>query len=302
MKKTLSLILAIFICLTALYACETDTPDTSGSDESIEAQSTAISYDEVSYFIPGGDESATEESQTENSEPNDPSTESSAEASKPAETSKPTETSQPPVQQTGEFEIKSKTYDYEGNNLAILNIKNETNRNYSLTIKASYLDVDNKILKTETQKWEQFASGYQKYFMFRPGIRFDKFTYEIEEKEFHGECPLCNFTVDKIDVKKGKTFLPELVAVGDTTKFPAILAQVQTKNNNAKALEVGKLTLITIGNDGEIFNIFTTGNKRYKRDEESYRTFIIYCPKENDLIWPDVLKGNINMIPIVETN
>ncbi len=57
MKKNLSLILAVLMCLTALCACTTDTPDTSGvSGASVDEPSTAISYDEVSYFVPGGDE------------------------------------------------------------------------------------------------------------------------------------------------------------------------------------------------------------------------------------------------------
>ncbi len=89
MKKALSLILAIFICLTVLYACATGTPDTSGSsDSSFYGPSTAISYDEVSYFIPGGDDSSAEESQTDNSDESSEA-ESSAEDSKPEESSKP---------------------------------------------------------------------------------------------------------------------------------------------------------------------------------------------------------------------
>ncbi len=101
MKKTLSLILAALISLTAFYACATDTPDT---DESVDTPSTAISYDEVSYFVPGGDDFSAEESKS--SEPNDTSEESSADDSQPSETSKT------PEQLSGKFEVKVAKYDY----------------------------------------------------------------------------------------------------------------------------------------------------------------------------------------------
>ena len=45
---------------------------------------------------------------------------------------------------TGDFSVKEKVYDYEGNNIAILDVTNNTNKDLAVTITCTYLDGEGK--------------------------------------------------------------------------------------------------------------------------------------------------------------
>ena len=68
----------------------------------------------------------------------------------------------------------------------IMNIENQTDKNITLTITAEFKDSKGNVLKTETRKVEGFPANYRNYVVFQPGIKFDKFTYEIKTSSFSG--------------------------------------------------------------------------------------------------------------------
>lgn len=119
-------------------------------------------------------------------------------ATKPVET-KPAETkpvvttpatkpanSEPVETNKGGMLVKQKVYDYHGNNVAILDITNQTEKTYVLTIKGNYKDASGNVIKTETRVFDGYPAGYQNYFVFNPGIPFDSFSFELSGKEFSG--------------------------------------------------------------------------------------------------------------------
>ena len=87
---------------------------------------------------------------------------------------------------TGNLVVKEKKYDYKGANVMIMNIENQTDKNITLTITAEFKDSKGNVLKTETRKVEGFPANYRNYVVFQPGIKFDKFTYEIKTSSFSG--------------------------------------------------------------------------------------------------------------------
>jgi len=99
---------------------------------------------------------------------------------------------QPPVEDpdiptTGKLVIKEKKYDYNGANVMILDVENQSDKNINLTINVKYQDGSGKTLKTETRKIEGFPANYRNYVIFNPGIKFDKFTFEVKTSAFSGE-------------------------------------------------------------------------------------------------------------------
>ena len=102
-----------------------------------------------------------------------------------------TETNPPvdndPVPTTGKLVVKEKKYDYNGANVMILNVENQSNKNLTLTMTAKYSDVNGKTLKTETRKIEGFPANYRNYVILQPGIKFDKFSFEVKASAFGGE-------------------------------------------------------------------------------------------------------------------
>ena len=69
-------------------------------------------------------------------------------------------------QTTGEFSVKAKKYAFEGNDLLILDIHNQTNKNCNIDITVNYKDESGNVVKTEKQNFTGFAADYQNYFLF----------------------------------------------------------------------------------------------------------------------------------------
>ena len=105
-----------------------------------------------------------------------------------------------PIPTTGKLVIKEKKYDYNGANVMILNVENQSNKNLTLTITAKYLDGSGKTLKTETRKVEGFPANYRNYVVLQPGIKFDKFSFEVKTSAYSGET-LMKYITTGTDVK-----------------------------------------------------------------------------------------------------
>lgn len=97
------------------------------------------------------------------------------------------ETSKVPV--SGEFVVSDKKYNYNGANLELLHVENQTNRNYNVTIHGTYLDESGETIKEETQTFEAFPAGWSNYFIFYPYPRttFEDFIYTIDMEECTGD-------------------------------------------------------------------------------------------------------------------
>lgn len=88
------------------------------------------------------------------------------------------------------FVVRDREYDYRDgdNRLIVLQVENQTDKNYTITINGQYLDKNGSILKEENQTFEGFEAGWKNYFFFVPEIPFERFTYTLETEEYSGEC------------------------------------------------------------------------------------------------------------------
>jgi len=110
---------------------------------------------------------------------------------------------QPPVEDpdiptTGKLVIKEKKYDYNGANVMILNVENQSDKNINLTINAKYLDASGKTLYAENRMIEGFPANYRNYVVFEPGLKFDKFTYEVKTSSYSGPAYMQYLTTGSI--------------------------------------------------------------------------------------------------------
>ncbi|MBR6506682.1 MAG: hypothetical protein IKT37_03665 [Clostridia bacterium] len=188
MKRAIIILLLLALTLAMATSCE----DGNSKDKYEESN-----YDNISVFQPPDNES---ENETENG-------------------------SASPL--TGEFTVKDKVYDFRGNNIAIVSVKNGTNKDYSVTIKGSFLDKDGNVLKTETQTLDQYSAGYENYFLFEPNIAFDKFTYEIETSEADGPFFAKYFDFKYNGLNYTPTVIHSLMAQGDYTRYPTVNADLR---------------------------------------------------------------------------
>ena len=229
---------------------------------------TEASYDSVSEFVPDG--VSREETENSNS-------------------------------LTGEFVVKEKKYVYKGNDLVVLNVENNTNKNYVVTITGTYLDAKGKVLKTETRTFDQFSAGYSNNFLFEPNMTFDKFEYKLETSEADGP-----FYADKLEYKYNGLreipyYIPEQISKGDYTMYPSLLASFSYKYTgdadvqaDIKWLLVNESgQIVYIAEKSRIINV-GQGFDRY------FDTVVLYT-LEGDLVLPDEWKGDIQAIPILQS-
>lgn len=141
-------------------------------------------------------EATTKTPQTE-AKPTETTTKTPQTDPKPTETTtkapqtepKPTETQpqEDPPQQSGQFSVKEKKYDYNGANVTILQVENKSQQAYTITITGKFKDSSGKVIKTESKTFEGFPAGWSNYFIFQPGVKYSSVSWNMSTDVFNGE-------------------------------------------------------------------------------------------------------------------
>ena len=147
------------------------------------------------------------------------------------------------AEMTGDFSVKEKVYDYEGNNIAILDVTNNTNKDLAVTITCTYLDGEGKELGSDTQSFGQYSAGYQNYHLFNPGFAFERVSYQLEVEEPTEPMYAKNitFVVHSISEYKGLTQdeLNNLDPDANPVYHPALYAKQGYSNGNSMDVAIG---------------------------------------------------------------
>ena len=270
MKRITALIFVLLI--TLLCACEIKGTDNSADINTSYTMDDLESYDNESLFIPP----------TETSD--NVSTDVNEDASDPDKT-----------EQADGFMIKNKKYSYEGTDLVILDVKNQTDKNYTLTINGSYLDKDGNVIKTETQTFEGFCAGMQNYFLFQPKITFDKFTYTVEMIEYKEECLMSYFKL--LDAKLTLKYSSANFINGDTKMYPTIFASLHEYNSHSEMLVLYK-NVIVIDQHDQIYTIQYRYNTIQAQNEtQGWDDYELYYElTDGEITWPDELEGDVKIL------
>lgn len=201
---------------------------------------------------------------------------------------------------TGEFVVKEKKYVFEGNDLVVVSVENNTNKNYSVTITGTYLDAEGKVLKTETRTFDQFSAGYSNNFLFQPNMTFDKFEYKVETSETEGP-----FYADKLEYKYNGLreipyYIPEQISKGDYTMYPAVLASFSYKYTGDVPVQAD-IKWLLINESGNI--VYIAEKSRIidvGQGFDRYFDTVVFYTLEDKLVWEDEWKGDIQAIPILQ--
>lgn len=90
--------------------------------------------------------------------------------------------------------VKEKKYEYNGENVEILSVENQTDEAYTIRINGYFLDEDGNKITALSKTFEGFAAEYQDYFVFQPGVKYDSFSCELTAENFDGET-LANYII-----------------------------------------------------------------------------------------------------------
>jgi len=214
------------------------------------------------------------------------------------------------------FSIKGKRYTYKGNavmeqwapnvypagEVLLLHVTNETDTNYSATLTVTYLGENGEKIKTEKQTFEQFAAGYQRYFLFTPESDYASYTCELSLTQYTGEIYVDKISCEFANLEERDFWIDALQMQDDLTKYPSVLANFTVKQLPHPELKISRIIII-FDNTGEIYLIRKVGNNKYDAKTEStekYFSFSVYQTTEKELVWPEELTGEINGIVIYD--
>ncbi len=272
MKKILIFGLAVLLITTMLMSCEKEPDYTVQSDDPID------NYDNESRVVLEGTD--TEGSSVQ----------------------QPTEK---------EFIVKGKKYVYQflenipAEEVVVLNVSNETEVNYEVTVNMTYLDENDAVLKEESQTYQDIAAGHSTYFVFRPKISFADYRYTLSVKEYEGECYLSNivpyeWNVEDADLMVWKAHVGELVMQGEYAMYNQLTTKVPFKNENDIFIYV-KMYIIVFDNQGEIAFLASTAKQTNAGELIRADTTIYYTLDDistNRKTWPEHLQGDLQAIVI----
>ena len=294
MKKILTLTLAILLCLSVFAGCNTpQTPDDSNTPEP--PKDVIDDYDnenEIEVEIGGDDEGNKNNENNNNQNENNPDDEGKDPDNQPVTGPEHTNT-------IGKFVAKDKTYAYQGNNVTIIKLENQSEANCTVTIHAKFLSADGTVLKTETQSFEGFPAGWQNHFVFMPQIQYDAMEYTLDVKQYTGEM----YFTSTSGYVLGKIFehgLPrrDTMANGDYEKYSTISAQFDSVGMPKTPYYKIRVSVV-FDNTGEIAVIHKEHGSFYSQAGEGHFNLIVYTPPvatKDPLDWPEELDGGVTGI------
>lgn len=185
------------------------------------------------------------------------------------------------------FVGKTKVYTYKGNNLAVLNLENTSNKNYNITIQAEYLDESGQVIAKETQTFPRFAAGWSNNFLFAPNVKFDQFSYTLNVSETSDNCYAQYVSVNLKNLYIDRIWIEERAVTGDWTKYPTLLANWSFKNNSEYLMNYVEFFLIIDSTD-QVWIVDKVGS-RVTAWQDDYNQTVLMQTTEDTLEIPEEL-------------
>lgn len=195
------------------------------------------------------------------------------------------------------FLVKEKKLSFEGTELVLLDITNESNTCYSITISGSFYDQNGIELYSEKKIFDQFSAGFQNCFLFDPKINFSDFKYTIEVSPYSGAEYAKGISFHFVGIEEGRGMITSQVQQGDLTKYPTLYAKF-TYRSDCDVSVMAAATLILYNANDEIVAIknytpLVTPEMEFGDDEKVWEL----CQTTDDkLIWPEKYKGEIKAL------
>jgi len=248
---------------------------------------------EATTKTPQTDPKPTETTKTPQTEPKPTDTTTKTPQTEP----KPTETQpqEDPPQQSGQFSVKEKKYDYNGANVSILQVENKSEQAYTITITGKFKDANGKVIKTESKTFEGFPAGWSNYFVFQPSIKYNSVSWDISAAVFTGNVVADFFEVGgsayctekrvSVDANGNMVYIltPELIkTLKEVVAVEINYGPLQNKYGFALSIMVDT---VLFDSNGKIIHIGNSAKTDFtNKDYDSYFTVFYNI---TDILWTD---------------
>ena len=198
------------------------------------------------------------------------------------------------------FTAKEKKYAYQDGDVMVLDIQNETAKNYTITVTGTYYDENSNVIKSEAKTLECFAAGDQQYMLFEPGCKFSSFTYSLSVQEYTGETTTADLATNAMLLREMKSIIDDLYNNGDHNKYPTLFLHTEFTNNSSQVMQL-RIRLVLLKDNGEIYSIYQPGVYYLKAGEAGGPMVVVHQTTEDTLTWPEGLSENSKCILVLDS-
>ena len=165
------------------------------------------------------------------------------------------------------FVITDQMYDYQGETVILLRVRNETEEHASLNIRITYLNEDGKAIGTDGQTVLGFSADHEKYLLFRASGSVASYVYEVKTKPYEGAYLDHLYTSEFSGIEETSSpifpgehgYIPGEFET-DGTYYPCLAVRMTGAYTGSVPVDVTR-TYVLFDNQGQIYHIQTMGIK-----------------------------------------
>ena len=197
------------------------------------------------------------------------------------------------------FAVTDRLYDYEGETVILLRVRNDTDEHVSLNIRMTYLSEDGEKIGTDGQMVTGFSANHEKYLLFRTSGRIAAYAYEVKTKSYEGEYLDHLYTSEFTGIEEismpifpGEDgYDPEKFET-DGTYYPCLAVGMIGTYTGSVPADVTR-TYVLFDNQGQIYRIQTMGTKCLEADHGEFLStaMCLQFTTGDHVEWPPELMG-----------
>ena len=197
------------------------------------------------------------------------------------------------------FAVTDQLYDYEGETVILLRVRNGTEKHASLSIRMTYLNEDGEKIGADGQTVTGFSANHEKYLLFRASGRIASYVYEVKTKPYEGEYLDHLYTSEFTGIEEismpifpGEDGYDPDEFETDGTYYPCLAVCMTGTYTGSVPADVTR-TYVLFDNQGQIYRIQTTGTKYLEADHGEFLStaMCLQFTTGDRVEWPPELMG-----------
>lgn len=197
------------------------------------------------------------------------------------------------------FAVTDQRYDYRGETVILLRVRNDTEEHASLNIRMTYLNEDGEKIGTDGQTVLGFSANHEKYLLFRASGRIASYVYEVKTKPYEGEYLDHLYTSEFTGIEEismpifpGEDGYDPDEFETDGTYYPCLVVRMTGTYTGSIPADVTR-TYVLFDNQGQIYRIRTMGTKYLEADHGEFLStaMCLQFTTGDRVEWPPELMG-----------
>lgn len=207
------------------------------------------------------------------------------------------------------FSVLQRSYDYGENRLIVLEVENQSDADFDVTVAASFLDDSGATVQQDVRSFDGFAAGWRNCFFFRAEAPFTEFTYQLTAEPAEYPAVASELTLTwrlsrgyAISPEEERRLELEMRSSGQDglQTVPAIFLDLLYRNRASYAIGFAGEYLV-VDPDGEVFAVNSFACEAEAGAQDGVQQSAIYYWEDGDAgaatesAYPEELRGNVTV-------